>query len=43
VVQSLANVGGEAMPMQPDDFAQFARTERIKWAEVVKSSGVRID
>jgi len=29
--------------MQPDEFAQFARLERSKWAEVVKDSGVRID
>jgi tripartite-type tricarboxylate transporter receptor subunit TctC len=29
--------------MRPGDFAQFIRTERVKWAEVVKSAGVRID
>jgi hypothetical protein len=29
--------------MLPDEFAQFARRERAKWAEVVKDSGVRID
>jgi hypothetical protein len=29
--------------MRPDKFAQFARVERTKWAEVVKDSGVRID
>jgi tripartite-type tricarboxylate transporter receptor subunit TctC len=43
VMSSLEKVGGEPLPMPPDDFAQFARAERIKWAEVVKSSGVRID
>jgi tripartite-type tricarboxylate transporter receptor subunit TctC len=43
VVTSLEKVGGDPLPMRPDDFARFARTERIKWAEVVKSSGVRID
>jgi tripartite-type tricarboxylate transporter receptor subunit TctC len=43
VVTSLEKVGGDPLPMRPDDFAQFARTERIKWAEVVKSSGIRID
>jgi tripartite-type tricarboxylate transporter receptor subunit TctC len=43
VMSSLENVGGEPLPMRPDDFAQFARAERIKWAEVVKSSGVRMD
>jgi len=43
VVTALQNVGGDPLPMRPDDFAQFARTERAKWAEVVKDSGVRID
>jgi tripartite-type tricarboxylate transporter receptor subunit TctC len=43
VVTALQSVGGEPAPMQPDDFAQFARAERAKWAEVVKDSGVRID
>jgi tripartite-type tricarboxylate transporter receptor subunit TctC len=43
VVASLDQVGGEPFPMRPDEFARFARAERVKWAEVVKSSGVRID
>jgi len=43
VVTALQNVGGDPLPMRPDDFAQFARAERVKWAEVVKESGVRID
>jgi tripartite-type tricarboxylate transporter receptor subunit TctC len=43
VVNSLRKVGGDPLPMRPSDFAQFIRTERVKWAEVVKSSGVRID
>jgi tripartite-type tricarboxylate transporter receptor subunit TctC len=43
VVTALQSVGGEPAPMRPDDFAQFARAERVKWAEVVKDSGVRID
>jgi len=43
VVNSLRKVGGDPQPMRPSDFAQFIRTERVKWAEVVKSSGVRID
>jgi tripartite-type tricarboxylate transporter receptor subunit TctC len=43
VVTALRNVGGDPLPMRPDDFAQFARAERVKWAEVVKDSGVRID
>jgi tripartite-type tricarboxylate transporter receptor subunit TctC len=43
VVTALQGVGGEAMPMQPDEFAQFARAERARWAGVVKESGVRIE
>ena len=43
VVTALEKVGGDPFPMRPEDFGRFARTERIKWAEVVKSSGVRID
>ena len=31
------------LPMRPGDFAQFVRSERLKWGEVVKSSGIRID
>jgi len=42
VVTALANVGGEPAPMTPDAFADFARAERVKWAEVVKAAGVRI-
>jgi tripartite-type tricarboxylate transporter receptor subunit TctC len=40
---SLDKVGGEPFPMRPVEFAQFVRAERIKWAEVVKSAGVRLD
>src|SRR5262245_5870435 len=43
VVSALANVGGEPAPMTPDAFAEFARAERVKWAEVVKAAGVRIE
>jgi tripartite-type tricarboxylate transporter receptor subunit TctC len=43
VVASLANLGAEPAPMTPDAFAAFARTERAKWADVVKAAGVRVD
>jgi tripartite-type tricarboxylate transporter receptor subunit TctC len=43
VVSSLRKVGGDPLPMRPNDFAQFVRSERVKWSEVVKSSGIRID
>jgi tripartite-type tricarboxylate transporter receptor subunit TctC len=43
VVAALANLGAEPAPMTPDAFADFARAERAKWAEVVKAAGVRIE
>ena len=43
VAASLEKVGGEPLPMRPDEFARFARAERTKWAEVVKSAGIRLD
>jgi tripartite-type tricarboxylate transporter receptor subunit TctC len=42
VVKTLANLGGEAATMSPDEFAAFVRNERVKWAEVVKAAGVKI-
>ena len=42
VKTALENVGGEPAAMTPEAFAAFARTERAKWAEVVKAAGVRI-
>jgi tripartite-type tricarboxylate transporter receptor subunit TctC len=43
VVSALASVGGEPAPMTPDVFAEFARAERTKWADVVRAAGVRIE
>jgi tripartite-type tricarboxylate transporter receptor subunit TctC len=42
-VKTLQNVGGDALTMQPDEFAKFITSERTKWAEVVKTAGVHID
>ncbi len=39
----LKNVGGDPLPMRPDEFAKFIVSERAKWAEVVKAAGVHID
>jgi tripartite-type tricarboxylate transporter receptor subunit TctC len=39
----LRKVGGESLPMAPDEFAKFIGAERVKWAKVVKSAGVRIE
>jgi tripartite-type tricarboxylate transporter receptor subunit TctC len=43
VATSLKAVGAEPAPMLPDAFAAFTRTERAKWKEVVRVSGVRVD
>jgi tripartite-type tricarboxylate transporter receptor subunit TctC len=43
VVESLKKVGGEPEPMTPDAFAAFIASERPKWRDVVKASGVHID
>jgi len=43
VVAALADLGAEPAPMTPEAFADFARTERAKWARVVKTAGVHID
>jgi tripartite-type tricarboxylate transporter receptor subunit TctC len=43
VVAALTKVGGEPAPMSPDAFAAFIATERPKWREVIKASGVHID
>jgi tripartite-type tricarboxylate transporter receptor subunit TctC len=43
VKAALENVGGEPAAMTPDAFAAFARAERLKWAEVVKAAGARIE
>jgi tripartite-type tricarboxylate transporter receptor subunit TctC len=43
VVAALTKVGGEPAPMSPDAFAAFIESERPKWREVIKASGVHID
>jgi tripartite-type tricarboxylate transporter receptor subunit TctC len=43
VATALRKVGGEPSPMTPEAFADFIRSERPKWREVVKASGVKID
>ena len=43
LVTALQNVGGEPLPMSPDEFASFARSERVKWGAVVKEAGIRIE
>ena len=42
LVKSLQNVGGEPLPMTPDEFARFVQAERVKWGAVVKEAGIKI-
>ena len=39
----LGNVGAEANPNSPDEFAAYIAVQHRKWAEVGKSAGVKID
>jgi tripartite-type tricarboxylate transporter receptor subunit TctC len=43
VMAMLQKVGGDPLPMAPDDFARLISSDRVKWADVVKASGVRIE
>ncbi len=43
VVAELTKLGGRPDPMTPDEFAAFIQSERPKWREVVKASGVHIN
>jgi tripartite-type tricarboxylate transporter receptor subunit TctC len=43
VVTALKNVGAEPAASSPDEFAAYTAAERVRWGEVVKASGVKID
>jgi tripartite-type tricarboxylate transporter receptor subunit TctC len=43
VKSALQKVGADSALSTPDEFTAFARAERVKWAEVVKAAGVKID
>ncbi len=43
VMTSLKGLGAEPVTSGPDDFSAFARAERVKWGEVVKAAGVKVD
>jgi tripartite-type tricarboxylate transporter receptor subunit TctC len=43
VVAQLKGVGAESQLSSPDEFAAFTRSERVRWGEVVKAAGVKID
>ena len=39
----LVNEGARFIPMTPDQFGAFVKSEIAKWAPVVKASGARVD
>ena len=43
VKERLAGVGAEDGGGTPQQFADFMRAERIKWARVVKEANVKVD
>jgi tripartite-type tricarboxylate transporter receptor subunit TctC len=43
LVSALQKVGGQPLPMSPDEFARFAQAERSKWGALVREAGLRID
>jgi hypothetical protein len=40
---ALAGEGGEVLGGTPAQFAELLRTEREKWARIVKESGAKVD
>ncbi|TMK00783.1 MAG: tripartite tricarboxylate transporter substrate binding protein [Alphaproteobacteria bacterium] len=43
VVAALKNVGAEPATSSPDEFGGYIAAERVRWGDVVKASGVKID
>jgi tripartite-type tricarboxylate transporter receptor subunit TctC len=44
VKKNLEDVGADSVLSEsPDAFTAFTRAERVKWAEVVKAAGVKIE
>jgi len=43
VIAALRNVGAEPAVSTPDEFTAYTAAERVRWGEVVKASGVKID
>ena len=41
--EKIANVGAETIGNSPDEFAAFIRTERTKYAKLVKEANIKID
>lgn len=36
-------LGAETAPSTPEEFREIARRESVKWAQVVKFSGAKVD
>jgi tripartite-type tricarboxylate transporter receptor subunit TctC len=43
VITALENVGAEPAASTPDEFVAYTAAERVRWGEVVKASGVKLD
>jgi tripartite-type tricarboxylate transporter receptor subunit TctC len=43
VQASFAVQGASCAAGSPEDFAQFVKTERVKWGDIVRKSGAKID
>jgi tripartite-type tricarboxylate transporter receptor subunit TctC len=43
VRKSLMSVGADPRTMTPDEFTSFIRDDIKKWAELVKSSGIKVE
>jgi tripartite-type tricarboxylate transporter receptor subunit TctC len=43
LVQRLATLGVEPMPMTPDGFTQFVAAESDKWTKVIRAAGVVVE
>jgi len=43
VARRMANLGIEARPMIPDQFAEFVRAETGKWGEIIRRSGAKVE
>jgi len=43
VSAALKNVGAEPAVSTPDEFTAYTASERVRWGEVVKASGVKVD
>jgi hypothetical protein len=39
----MANLGVEARPMTPEQFAEFVRVESGRWADIIRRSGAKVE